>query len=60
MNQIYSASPEGLISEFITKFESGKNMLDAVLLKQHSREGFKILRQAVTELIHHCITSGYH
>lgn len=47
MNQIHSASPEGLISELITKFESGKSMLDAVLLKQRSREGFRILRQAI-------------
>lgn len=54
MNQIYSASPEGqsskqplVLSELLTKFESGKSMLDAVLLKRNPREGFRILRQAV-------------
>lgn len=46
MNQIYSSSPEGLISELISKFESGKSMLDAVLLKQQRFEGYKILKMA--------------
>jgi len=43
---IHSCSPEGIIMELLTKFESGKSALDAIILRKDHRKGIRVLRAA--------------
>lgn len=46
MSIIHSCSPEGIIMELLTKFESGKSVMDAIILKKNFRIGRKVLAEA--------------
>nr|QJW70343.1 RNA-dependent RNA polymerase [Erysiphe necator associated negative-stranded RNA virus 1] len=46
MNILHSCSPEGMIMELLTKFESGKSVMDAIILRKNWRKGLKVLREA--------------
>lgn len=48
MSTIFSCTPEGIIMELVTKFESGKSVMDAIILKKNNyRKGKKVLREAL-------------
>lgn len=47
MSTIFSCTPEGIIMELVTKFESGKSVIDAIILKQNYRKGKKVLRESL-------------
>nr|QLL27733.1 putative RdRp [Leveillula taurica associated chu-like virus 1] len=47
MSLLYSCSPDGIITELVAKFESGKSIMDAILLKGQRNSASAVMRKAL-------------
>jgi hypothetical protein len=48
LSTIYSATPEGVLGELLRKFESGRSILDLILLRKERHKGDQILRTVIS------------